>query len=205
MSDTLSCDTLQLSLWRSDGAYDYGRELVAPRVNLMEWLLQQINDFLNSLFGEVMGSRLTLPLIVMAGVALIGLIVWYLYRTHPGFFAKSGRQTDEMEGEETIYGIDFEGEIARAVAKDNYTAAVRWVYLQTLRQLSDTGRIDWQLYKTPTQYVYECRHPAFRELTNHFLRVRYGNFEADESLYHRLCDLQHEVTGRDSREKGGEV
>ena len=48
-------------------------------------------------------------------------------------------------------------------------------------------------------------HPAFRELTNHFLRVRYGNFEADESLYHRLCDLQHEVTGRDSREKGGEA
>ena len=68
MSDTLSCDTLQLSLWRSDGAYDYGRELVAPRVNLMEWLLQQINDFFNSLFGVVMGSRLTLPLIVMAGV-----------------------------------------------------------------------------------------------------------------------------------------
>lgn len=204
MSDTLSCDTTQLSLWRSDGAYDYGRELTAQQVNLMEWLLQQVENFLNSLFGEVTGHRLTLPLIIIAGLALIGMVGWYICRTHPGLFVKNRRQTDEME-EETIYGIDFDDEIARAVEKNDYTAAVRWVYLQTLRQLSDTGRIEWQLYKTPTQYVYECRHAAFRELTNHFLRVRYGNFKADEPMYHRLCDLQREVMGRESGQKGGET
>ena len=60
---------------------------------------------------------------------------------------------------------------------------MRLLYLQTLKQLSDAERIDWQLYKTPTQYLNEVRLPAFRQLTNHFLRVRYGNFEATEELF----------------------
>ena len=34
-------------------------------------------------------------------------------------------------------------------------------------------------------------------MTNHFLRVRYGNFEATETLFHAMRDLQKEV------EKGG--
>lgn len=34
-------------------------------------------------------------------------------------------------------------------------------------------------------------------MTNHFLRVRYGNFEATETLFHTMRDLQKEV------EKGG--
>ena len=49
--------------------------------------------------------------------------------------------------------------------------------LQTLKRLSDEKRIDWQPYKTPAQYINEVRMPVFRQLTNHFLRVRYGNFE----------------------------
>ena len=81
----------------------------------------------------------------------------------------------------------------------DYREAVRLLYLQTLKQLSDEKRIDWQLYKTPTQYVYEVRMPAFRQLTNHFLRVRYGNFEATEALFHVMRSLQEEV------KKGGAV
>ena len=42
------------------------------------------------------------------------------------------------------------------------------------------------------------RTPAFRELTAYFLRVRYGNFEADEALFSRMRALQETV------EKGGE-
>ena len=35
------------------------------------------------------------------------------------------------------------------------------------------------------------------DIANHFLRVRYGNFEATETLFHAMRDLQKEV------EKGG--
>ena len=102
-----------------------------------------------------------------------------------------------LVGEDTIYGVDFAERIADALARTDYREAVRLLYLQTLKQLSDGKRIDWQLYKTPTQYIYEVRLPAFRQMTNHFLRVRYGNFEATETLFHAMRDLQKEV------EKGG--
>ena len=32
-----------------------------------------------------------------------------------------------------------------------------------------------------------------RELTNRFLRVRYGNFEATEALFHEMQTLQREI------------
>ena len=79
------------------------------------------------------------------------------------------------------------------ISRQNYREAVRLLYLQTLKQLSDAERIDWQLYKTPTQYINEVRLPAFRQLTNHFLRVRYGNFEATEELFRVMQTLQGEI------------
>ncbi|MBS5638608.1 MAG: DUF4129 domain-containing protein, partial [Bacteroides sp.] len=45
--------------------------------------------------------------------------------------------------------------------------------------------------------INEVRLPAFRQLTNHFLRVRYGNFEATEELFRTMQVLQEEI------EKGG--
>ena len=71
--------------------------------------------------------------------------------------------------------------------------AVRLLYLQTLKRLSDEKRIDWQPYKTPTQYINEVRMPVFRQLTNHFLRVRYGNFEGTEELFNSMKSLQEEI------------
>ena len=34
-ADTLVCDTTQLAVWQSDPAYDYGRELMAPDINVV--------------------------------------------------------------------------------------------------------------------------------------------------------------------------
>ena len=81
-------------------------------------------------------------------------------------------------GEDTIYGVDFPGGIAEALSRQDYREAVRLLYLQTLKQLSDAERIDWQLYKTPTQYLNE---------------VRYGNFEATEELFRTMRTLQEEI------------
>ena len=189
--DTLSCDTTTLSLMRENGAYDYGRELVTPQVNLWDWILEKVGEFLEDIFGKVAAQHITMPLIVMAGLALIGLIVWFVYKNRPELFMRNKkRRFDEDAEGDTIYGIDFDAEIKRAVGNGDYPGAVRWVYLQTLRYLSDTRQIDWQLYKTPTQYVYEYREAPFRELTNHFLRVRYGHFEADAPLLHEMNRLQ---------------
>ncbi len=96
-----------------------------------------------------------------------------------------------------LYGIDFDAEIKAALVRRDYKEAVRLLYLQTLKQLSDKELIDWQLYKTPTQYIYEVKSESqrnvFRNLTNSFLRVRYGNFDATEQLFIEMSGLQKEI------------
>ena len=101
-------------------------------------------------------------------------------------------------GEDTIYGVDFSGGIADALSRSDYREAVRLLYLQTLKRLSDEKRIDWQPYKTPTQYINEVRIPVFRQLTNHFLRVRYGNFGGNG----RTVQFHEILAGRNRERRG---
>ena len=188
-ADTLVCDTMQIAAWRQDGAYDYDRELVSQD-SLGQWLLARLNELLMQILDSRAAELLTRPVLIAIGVAVVAVILWFVYKNRPELF--SFRRKTAAGGEvqeETIYGIDFDREIRGATARGNWQEAVRYVYLKTLRYLSDHQRINWQLYKTPTEYVYEESHPAFRQLTTHFLRVRYGNFEATEALYDEVRRL----------------
>lgn len=193
-ADTLVCDTAQIAKWQADSAYDYNRELIVPDINVLEWLSKQFGRFLRKFFRDSFVEEYSGLLLVCIAILFLLLIIWLLYRKHPEFFTRSGSNKLSYSVEEdTIYGVDFPEEIVRALSGGNYREAIRLLYLQTLRQLSDNGRIDWQPYKTPTQYIYEVQSPPFRQLTNHFLRVRYGNFEATEALYHTMLALQEEM------------
>ena len=161
-----------------------------------EWLLMQLNELLDTLFGQAWESKYTWWLLSAVGVVVLGVVAWYLWRFHPGLFMRQGEgeQTNE-EAEDTIYGIDFDAVISKALGREDYREAVRMVYLRTLKVLSDGQKIDWQPYKTPSQYVSEFSAvPAFRILTAHFLRVRYGNFPATRELYDEVENLGKEVS-----------
>jgi len=193
-ADTLACDTARIAFWQSDPAYGYNRELATQDLNLFEWLVERFEDLMRSLFGSRFAEEHSG--LILAGIVVFLLLsaVWFIYKKHPRLFMSSRRQTQPCTVEEdTIYGVDFSERIAEALARRDYREAVRLLYLQTLKQLSDTGRIDWQPCKTPTQYIHEVGMPAFRQLTVHFLRVRYGNFEATETLFTVMQALQEEI------------
>lgn len=189
LSDTLACDTAQLALWRSDPAYNYQRELVSPDTNLFEWVDRLLEKWLGNLLGSHSLVGYSEVLLICLAIIFLLLLIWFIYRKHPGFFMHSAKSSVSYTVEEdTIYGVDFPNEIAEALNQRDYKGAVRLLYLQTLKRLNDDNRIDWQPYKTPSQYNSEVGMPAFRTLTVHFLRVRYGNFEADETLF---CQMKH--------------
>lgn len=197
-NDTLVCDTAKIALLQSDPAYDYNRELITPELNLFEWLSRQFGELLRKIFGSRFAEEYSTLILVCIAIILLLLIIWFVYKKRPELFMMSKKTSLPYAVEEdTIYGVDFPGGIADALSRQDYREAVRLLYLQTLKHLSDAERIDWQPYKTPTQYIYEVRFPAFRLLTNQFLRVRYGNFEATEELYLSMLTLQKEI------EKGG--
>ena len=193
-TDTLVCDTAQLARWQSDPVYNYNRELIAPEINLFEWINKQFGEFLREIFGSRFADEYSELILVCIAVVILLLVSWFVYRKRPELFMRSGKRTLPYTVEEdTIYGVDFPEGINEALSQGNYREAVRLLYLQALKQLSDAGRIEWQPYKTPTQYLCEVRLPAFRQLTNHFLQVRYGNFEATEELFRTMRALQEEI------------
>ncbi|MBR8709165.1 DUF4129 domain-containing protein [Bacteroides pyogenes] len=192
--DTLVCDTAQIAVWQSDERFAYHRELVTPDINVFEWLSEKFFGLLRRVFGSRFVEEYSAVVLIVIAIIILGLLGWLVYKKYPGLFVRTDKKTPAYAIEEdTIYGVDFEKAIDEALSRPDYREAVRLLYLQTLKLLSDEGRIDWQLYKTPTQYVHEERTPAFARLTNHFLRVRYGNFDASEQLFDAMRTLQAEM------------
>lgn len=198
VTDTLAIDTAGLNAWRADDNFDYGRELAHQDTNIIEWILERIDQAVSSLFDDGFYIRYHTAIWVTIGiVAVLSIVIFLLYK-HPELFDRKGSTHLAYKTEEdTIYGVDFATAISHALSLGDYREAVRMIYLQTLKTLSDSGKINWQPYKTPTQYTYEVRSTDFRTFTNHFLRVRYGNFSATADLCDEMKRLQTEI------EKGG--
>ena len=199
---------MQISRWQAQHDFDYNRELVGGGTSFSDWLMELLNNLLRDLFGKTWESNYTWWLLAALGAVVVGIAIWYVWRFHPGLFMTQGeeQQTNDETGD-TIYGIDFDEAVSQALSREDYREAVRLVYLRTLKALSDRRQIDWQPFKTPSQYVSEfsaapalagspagAAVPAFRTLTAHFLRVRYGNFPATHELYNEVATLGKEVT-----------
>lgn len=199
--DTLQLDSAQLAVFQHDARYDYDRELVGGSQNLIEWLMSVISDWIEETFNVLVDNDVVYYSLIVLGGVLVLFIAWLVWKKNPRLFLRKedDEGLDYEVQEDTIYGVDFEADIREAMSRQDYRQAVRLLYLQTLKQLSDGGYIDWKPSKTPSQYAREYRHAAFAELSGHFIRVRYGNFEATEELFQEMKRLQQSIA-----QKGGE-
>ncbi len=194
MKDTLVIDSAQIAQWQTQQDFDYSRELAGGGMTFTEWMMAQINELLRDLFGQAWRSDYTWWGLAIVGAVVVGIGIWYVWRFHPGLFMRQRDERTYEEMEDTIYGIDFDAIISQALGREDYREAIRMIYLRTLKALSDSQQIDWQPFKTPSQYVREFDAAAFRTLTSHFLRVRYGYFEATRQLCDEVEQLGKEVT-----------
>ena len=194
MKDTLVIDSAQIAQWQTQQDFDYSRELAGGGMTFTEWMMAQINELLRDLFGQAWRSDYTWWGLAIVGAVVVGIGIWYVWRFHPGLFMRQRDERTYEEMEDTIYGIDFDAIISQALGREDYREVIRMIYLRTLKALSDSQQIDWQPFKTPSQYVREFDAAAFRTLTSHFLRVRYGYFEATRQLCDEVEQLGKEVT-----------
>jgi hypothetical protein len=193
-ADTFVYDAAKIIAYQADRRFDYNTQLSAPEYNLLD----VIRLWLGTLFGNETTANLIGWLLLGFFVLVVGWVIFFVYKKRPGLFFREKRKPLACEiEEEDIYRIDFEKELAAALAGDDFRLAVRMLYLQTLRLAADRQWIDWQIYKTPTEYVLELkpagRKTLFRDFTNHFLEVRYGNFRATRELFDAMCRLQGEL------------
>jgi hypothetical protein len=125
--------------------------------------------------------------------AFIALIVWFLSSSNIRLFRRHQKNIDgtlEEPVTENIFELDFEKELAKAIAAGDYRMAVRLMYLRTLRQLSDRQLINYTHEKTNTDYLFQLSgttyYHSFFRLTRNFEYTWYGGFPLTAATFERM-------------------
>ena len=172
---------------QTDRDYQYGRDTPPPEnplARFWEWLWRKIGAFLSSKAYQNVWQYVMLA-------AIAGAVIYLLMKAEVlDFLFPQRAQSNPLDYEnlaENIHAIDFDAAVDEAVSQRNYRLAVRLLYLQTLKRLTDAERIQYKPDKTNRQYVYELAksplQPGFEALTRQFEFVWYGNFPVDEPRF----------------------
>jgi hypothetical protein len=199
-TDTLIYDKQKIADYQANRRFDYNSQYdMAAAESWFDILSGWFNRLINKIFSGEFEKSYTTTVMILLFLTILSTIVFFLYKKRPELFMRSKKTTPhpyDIE-EENIHEIDFKKDISNALDCGNYRLAIRLIYLHTLRILSDSRLIDWQRHKTSTEYLYEIKNKdliiPFRELTNHFLQIRYGNYDASPELYETTLGLREQI------------
>ena len=189
VSDTICYNAARIAEYQSDARYDYNSQLQMSDTGLTEIIRQWLAHILRRLFrnAEVDTIDTWTGWVLIGGFVLVlALAIYFIRKKHPALFMREKKMPDlpyDVE-EENIYGVDFEKELSAALTSNDFRSAVRLLYLQTLRFLADKQRIELK----PA-----VLRPVFRDFTNRFLQVRYGNYQATPELFDAMRELQRQI------------
>ncbi|MGA0556224.1 DUF4129 domain-containing protein [Larkinella sp. VNQ87] len=180
----------RLDKYRNDRDYQYGQDLRpgnSPWARFWSWFWRKIGTFLSSKSYENFWQYVFLT----AAACAVG---WLLLRADilGAVFARKSQPADLPYETltENIHEINFEQQIEAAIEQRNYRLAVRLLYLQSLKHLSNRNLIDWKPNKTNRSYVYELAQsplkPEFESLTTQFEYIWYGDFPISEERFRPL-------------------
>lgn len=180
--------------YRSDPAFDYERR----HEGLSWWqrFLRWLDDLLSGSPGD--GGRESSPFLDVLGWIALAIVVCVIVVVVMGVrrsFLRPARRlvTGMQEVEEDIHEMDFDALIARTIAEGDYRRAVRLLYLNALKRMTDRGLIQWKLDKTNHEYLRELRNSTviepFRRATLVFEYVWYGDISVDETNFSKIRDV----------------
>jgi len=132
---------------------------------------------------------------VFAIIAVIVMIIFLLYSfvgvqglkkgTNRTFDPNAVINTETVA--EHIHEFDLSALIEQAIQQQDYTVATRLYYLLAIKQLSTQDLIQWKKDKTNRNYLNELTDSTlknkFRNLTNIFERVWYGEVLVDSTIF----------------------
>lgn len=215
VTDTIIANKRVIEEICNDPVYDYDSQLNGESTSWVSDIIDFIKDYIDrTLLYPIENLPGGMRYLIAIGVALCVLALMYNQRAKIMSYLRRNEKVDFVAVEDDINAIDFDVAIADALKKNNYREACRYIYLKTLKALSDSDAIDWKIFKTPLQYTHEVRDREFREITNHFLRVRYGDYDATRGLYDTMLSLHNVIVEKyaavasdmveENQEEGGE-
>ncbi|MFD0989763.1 hypothetical protein ACFQ1R_06625 [Mariniflexile jejuense] len=177
-------------------------------INLLQRILQTFFGWLNDVFGIDIDfiNYETLEYIVYGflAVASLYLVIKFLMQSPiNSVFKTETKDIDTFKYvEENIKDINFDTLITDALKENNYRLATRYLYLKSLKLLTNKNSIEWHYDKTNSDYINEIKDEntksAFKRISYIYDYVWYGEFPIDEivfeknkSDFEKLNTLQH--------------
>ena len=134
----------------------------------------------------------TLLWIVIIG-AFIAVLVWFLIASDIKLFRKKAtmlHSSEDIAINEDIFSINYEEELEKAVASQNYRLGVRLMYLHILRLLSEKNIIQYKIERTNSDYLLQLSDTSyykdFFRLTRNFEYVWYGKFDISPAAFEMI-------------------
>ncbi len=180
-----------LASLKNQKAFRYD-SLTEPAVSFWDrfwnWFWFKVDQLLSTKGGK---TTLWTLLYLFAGSMLVFFLFKITGMNKALLFGRgAGKGLAYTTSSEDINTIAFDDAVANAVSMGNYRLAVRLLYLQVLKNLSDRNIIQWQINKTNTDYVHEVEgklwSPSFKKLTQNFEYTWYGETYIDSDTYQNI-------------------
>lgn len=190
----LEFDSEKIERYKEDQSFNYLSEVEQDSwwTRFKRWVQMHYRSFIEWLFGEYRANAIiafflqTLPYLIVG--AIIGLIAWLFIRLNPGPSILGDSAAPEVfynEEEKIVHSKNISELIEAAIQKGNYRLAVRYYYLQLLRQLNEKGLINYEFQKTNAEYLREVQEERFQLTLKKVMRIYdfiwYGSFAVSES------------------------
>jgi hypothetical protein len=132
---------------------------------------------------------ISMPMLVIIVVIFIALLGWYLYQNNilknKGGGFKVSKSDEHLA--ENIFDINYHKEIESAISSENYRLAVRLLFLQVLKNLSQRNIIQYKQDRTNFDYLAQLSSGSyyndFFRLARNFEYTWYGKFDINREMF----------------------
>jgi hypothetical protein len=176
---------------KSDKDFQYQRLQHGPP-NLWgrfwKWIWWKISEIMSTRTGR--GTVYT-SIIIIAVTVLLYFVLQVLGMSRSNLLMRATTgNTSFSAAPEDIHNISFDQAIRDAVETANFRLAIRLLYLQSLKELSDKGHINWQFNKSNADFLIEVAgkpwQSLFKKLTYSFERSWYGEMNVGDEEFEIL-------------------
>jgi hypothetical protein len=136
-------------------------------------------------------------------LAFVVILILFLANSNIRIFRKSASPMDEGESafdDEDVHRINYEKELHKAISNGDLRLAVRLLYLQTLKELSERELISYKQDRTNGDYLMELFNTAyyrdFFALTRNYEYVWYGKFPVSTTAFETIRNQFSYFKGR---------
>lgn len=186
-------DKSKIEEFKKDSRFDYAvKKQESADVSWFDRLWFSFLHFISNLFDDIASSRSLSFVVIAVAVIFVCFLLLKLfgvdYRTLLGRNKVDIAEIDIYT--ENVHEMNFEQLIANALSNKDYRLVVRFLYLKSLKLLTDKQIIEWKTNKTNYSYQYEINNSDLRkkflEATLIFDYVWYGELELEEGYFSEL-------------------